>query len=839
MARSIDIQRKLKEQLDSLDELAGININIDGLLKAIKVEVNKFIVGNQKNINKLLEVERGLSKVLNQQQSSMGTLEDNLKSIFAILTDIEKFSKQITKINLKIKKTSDVIASTNFDALKEFDMGVVTDFFTSLGKNFSTTKLNKLLKNINSVSLDGLQIATDDLNKMDISIVTTFLGTVNRLFNETKLNKMIDKMSKTGNTQDFELVVLYLKDMDKFLNDSIKYLNKMTNRIKNFVNKTNVTPGGTPPPIPGSTPGDTGKKEVDLKQLFWFGAAMSLIRREFPTLFRVGEFLVGVIGGFVNAGKMISGGIKILGTFGEVEGAMAKVSVVMRGLIGVLGGIALAGGVVVAVFAMGIKKLLEGIEEAQKMRLDAASNARLNQLAFMNSSASGQVNPGGIMSRFAGASEERMIGAKAQMLARMGGNEMLGSLTNAQAKHMSVMGELLDINLDKMSTLRDIMENVQGIGFDGEDGGMLGIINRQGLLANRVVQDMTENLEHFVLYGASSFENLSSLANQLSVNIQSAIKLIEKFSTVSGSIDTSFGLSMVTGKFMNPLTQFMEYAFGSPDKIFENVMNQVGDVTKMNRIQLKFLSETLGMSVDELTVAGKRLENMKALNISGEEEYKKQYKTLDDIVNSFGFQRLLGGISQILNIIEQEVMRGLFQKALKWIETRGNEIPALIGSIVAYIRDTLVPLLVDVFATIGKGMIQLLGWLPGTGISGTQADAISKSIDSFAGDIKGGFSSVGDKPSYVTDSVQDGYVTNGRVIQTSPRDSAIFANSPEGLISSAIQAASAMSGRQVSPQVTQMNSGSENLKIISVKSDVKLDSYKIGEGLTEIALEFG
>lgn len=830
MAKSIDIQRKLREQLDSLEELSGININIDALLKGIKVEVNKFIVGNQKNINKLLEVERGLSKVLNQQQSSMGTLEDNLKSIFAILTDIEKFSKQITKVNVKIQKTSDVLESTNFDALKEFDMGIVTDFFTSLGKNFSTTKLNKLLKNVSSVNLDGLQIATDDLNKMDLSVVTTFLGTVNRLFNENKLNKMINKMSKTGNTQDFELVILHLKDMDVFLNDSIKYLNKMTNRIKNFVNKANITPAGNIQNAPGGN--NPAQKDVDFKQLFWFGAAMSLIRREFPTLFRVGEFLVSVVGGFVNAGKMIGGGFKVLGTFNEVEGAMAKTSVVIRGLVGVLGGLALAGGVVIAVFAMGIKKLLEGIEEAQKMRLEAASNARLNQLSFMDSSASGKVNPGGLLSRFAGASEERMIGAKAQMLARMGGNDMLGSLTEFQAKHMAVMGELLDVNLDKMATLRDIMQNVQNIGFEDETGGLLGIMNRQGLLANRVVQDMTENLQQFVLYGASSFENLSSLANKLSVNVSSAIKLIEKFSTVSGAIDTSFGLSMVTGKFINPLSQFMEYAFGSPDKIFENVMSQVGDITKMNRIQLKFLSETLGMSVDELTVAGKRLENMKRLNISGEEEYKKQYKTLDDIVNSFGFQRLLGGISDILDIIEQEVMRGLFQNALEWIKKNGEDLPRQIQSVITYIKGTLLPLMVDVFATLGKGIINLLGLIPFSGVSGAQADTISKSIDSFAGKIKSG---IGTTPSHMTENLEEKQNTNGTVV-TSPRTSS---KSENNLLSSAIQSVGGIHGKQVSSQISETNNGSGNFKVVSVKSDIKLDGYKVGEGLTELALEFG
>ena len=45
--------------------------------------------------------------------------------------------------------------------------------------------------------------------------------------------------------------MMYLKDMDKFLSDSISYLNKMTNRIKNFVNKTEVNAGGRPDKVGG------------------------------------------------------------------------------------------------------------------------------------------------------------------------------------------------------------------------------------------------------------------------------------------------------------------------------------------------------------------------------------------------------------------------------------------------------------------------------------------------------------------------------------------------------------------------------------------------------------
>lgn len=829
MAKTVDIQRKLKQQLDSLDELQGININIDSLLKSIKSEVNKFINANQKNINKLIDIEQGLTRVLNQKQSSMGTLEDNLKKIFTILSDIDRFSKKIISINKKIGKTSEILKSTNFDALKNFDMSVVTDFFVNLNRNFSAPKLNKLLKNINSISLDGLQIVTDDLQKFDLSIVNNFLGTINRMFGQDKLNKMIKKMTTTSNKEDFELVILYLKDMDVFLNESIKYLNKMTSRIKNYINKTNLTVGGAPGKV-----GQQGQQQINLGQLFWAGAAMSIISKEFPRLTKSITFLYAVMKGFKNSFTMIKSGFTtMVAPLPKGAGKMARVGAVMKGLVGVFGGLALAGGVVIAVFVMGLKKLLRGIEEAQRMRLEAARGAGLNELAFMGTSAAGEVTPGGILSRFAGASEERMIGSRAEYMSRMGGLESMGRLTSIQAKNMSVISELYGLTLEKTAQLRDIMENIMGLNFEKES---INFINKYGVLANKVVKDISENTEQYVLYGSVAFEKMSILANKLAMNVKDAIKIVEKFSTVSSAIDTSFNLSLVTGKFVNPLTQFMQYAFGDTSDIFENVINQLGDITKMNRIQQKFLSETLGVSIDELTVASQRIEKIKTI---GEDAYNKQYKTIDDIVKSFGFQRLLGGISEILDLIEKEVFRKYFQRALDWIKNEGTKIPDVIDKIVNFL-DSMIPIIFRIFAEVGKALTTVLGFLPGTGITSAEATNINKSIDNALDFIVGGFGgSAVETGTRQKDSMDDGYITQGRIVKTNPRDSAVFATTPMGLITSAIQAASMLSGKQITDQPIAVENKSGEIKVLHIKSDVKLDGYKVGEGLTEIALEYG
>jgi Holliday junction resolvasome RuvABC endonuclease subunit len=101
LAKSIDIQRQLKQQLDALDDLNGININIDTLLKSIKSETIKFINKNQKNIVRLLEVERQLSKLLNQHQSAIGTLEENIVNTFNVLSVLRlmKFFRKLISIH--------------------------------------------------------------------------------------------------------------------------------------------------------------------------------------------------------------------------------------------------------------------------------------------------------------------------------------------------------------------------------------------------------------------------------------------------------------------------------------------------------------------------------------------------------------------------------------------------------------------------------------------------------------------------------------------------------------------------------------------------------------------
>lgn len=807
MAKSIDIQRKLKEQLDLLDELGEININIDELLRNLKSEVNKYISKNQKNIQNLLEVERGLQRLIGQQHASLGTLEDNLKSVFEIISEIGKFGKTIERINKHADKVNQTLASVNMDAIKDFDVNVVIDFFGAMNKNFSLNKMNRLSKYINSISLDGLQIVTDDLQKFDINIITTFLGTISRLFGENRLNKVVSKISKTSGTEDFEIVLMYLKDMDKFLSDSISYLNKMTNRIKNFVNKTNVNAGGAPSKVGGGSGGSNGGGMFG--RLMFAGAGIAFLSQQAPALTRVLGLIFLIGKGFIEAGSRIGRGFKMM--FAELPEGVSRTTMVMKGLVGVLGGLALAGGIIIGIFVMGIRRLLQGIEEAQRMRLQAAQGAGLNELAFMGTGAAGQATPGGILARFAGAGEERMISARAQMLARMGGNERLGGMSNVQAKGMAVMSQLFGLTLDKTAQLRDIMENIMGMNFEEKS---ISFINKYGVLANKVVKDISDNTREYVLYGAESFERLSVLANKLSINTKDAIKVIEKFSTVSGAIDTSFNLTLATGKFMNPLTQFMRYAFGDPDKIFEEVIKSVGDISSMNRIQKKYIADTLSMSVDELEVATQRFEKIQQV---GEETYNQQYKTLDQIVKSYGFQRLLGGISEILDLIEQEVLRGAFQGALEWIKTNAEQLPVMIDNIVSMIKQ-LMPIIFRIFGEIGKALLDVIAFIPGSSVTMEQSNRMGRSIDSL----------VNQMTQFMGGNVENRIVTSPKTIEKSN----VFA------VDNAVKTTSSLNGNVVGNESTVSKNKTGEVKVIEVKSDVKLDGYKVGEGLTQVALEY-
>lgn len=805
MPRSIDIQRKLREQLDSLEELQGININIDGLLKNLKAETNKFINKNQRNIQKLLEVERVMQRVIGQQHSAFGTLEDNVKKVFEVLTDLSKFSRTIERVNRQAQKTNQTLSNTNIDAINDFDVNVVIDFFGAVNKNFSATKMNKLSKYISNISLDGLYVVTDDLKKFDLNIINNFFGTINRLFGENRLNKVVSKISKTSGTEDFQIVMMYLKDMDKFLSDSISYLNKMTDRIKNFVNKNDANAGGKPDKIGGGG----GDEKGMFGRLLFAGAGIAFLNQQFPAITRT-------LGGIALVGRAIlDAGSRVYKGTAQVVQGFGNIKMMGGGLIKVLGGVAMGFGIVVGILVMGLKKLLQGIEEAQRMRLEAAQGAGLNELAFMGTESAGQVTPGGILSRFAGAGEERMIGARAQMLARMGGNQKMGMMSNVQAKGMAVMSQMFGLSLDKTAQLRDIMENIMGMNFEEKS---IEFINKYGVLANKVVKDISENTREYVLYGGESFERLSSLANKLSVNTQSAIKLIEKFSSVSGAIDTSFNITLATGKFMNPLTQFMQYAFGDPDQIFKDVMDSVGEISSMNRLAQNFLAKTLGMSVDELVVATERFKRIEEL---GREEYERQFSTLDQITNSYGFQRLLGGISEILDMLEKEVMRGYFQSALDWIKTNGERLPMIIEDIATFVRETVLPMIIRMFTMIGKGLIRILGSpLIPSGISSSEADSMVRVLEGFENYvIKNGIGGGGNKPE--------------RVLRTTSKTT----TSPIGLVDDAVRTSSSVDGinRESSIENQEKNS---NVKVIEVKSDVKMDGYKVGEGLTQVALEY-
>lgn len=874
MAKGKDIENSIKEQIKILDKLSRDNNAIKDSIESLTKSLTTYIEKNRHNIDDLSEANDLLKKFITEFKSSKTIFNDTLKQIITIVSEIEKFSEKVHKINEKISKLKDISEKINVEQLKNFDMSPVLDFFGELGKKLSTSKLTRLNNYLNKIDETAIYTVADDLSKFNmgssigffknlssalskknldkivnsiskmdysgidilneyvksftISPVVSLINNINRNFSTDKMNKLVNKLSKMGVGDDFKLVTMYLKDVDKFISESIKYLNKMVSKIKDYVNKQQKLE------VDDAVWGKDKKK--GLGGIYGAGASISFIYSQFPEIVNlfggIRLFALGLKDSFSRIFKSIdlmfsnvfskiatNIKIKMREKFENAPGWMQKLGNVGKGLIGVLGGVTLAFGVLVAGLVMGLRYMMKGAEEARRMRLEAAKEYKLNELFFLRSSASGIASPGGIISRFAGADEETIIRSRAAMLARFGGSELLGGMTGTQAKNMSIMSSMLDISIDKMAELYDVMQNIHGL---EPNTYFIDTINKHGILANRVIKDMSENMNEFMLYGERAFQNLSSLSNKLFLNMKSATGIVEKFSTVSGAIDTAYKLTLVTGRFMNPLTQFMQYTYGDPSKIIEDVMNRMGDFSKMNRQAKKFAADALGMSVSELEISANKYRTMREKGM-GEQEFNRTYKSIDDVVSNLGFQRLLGGFSRLLDLIEKEVTRGYFQKFSMWLEKRGTNIVNDIEYAVKLIRDKVVPFIIDLFSAIGKGIITVLNWIPGA-IEDNNAKRLIKGIDEGASFLK---RSVGSQSESSGRYSSSSMITVPRE-QTQKTESTINVND--------------IMGKKITP--SENSTFPESLKgektaKLDNHINIYLDSYKLGQALTETALSIG
>jgi hypothetical protein len=591
--------------------------------------------------------------------------------------------------------------------------------------------------------------------------------------------------------------------------------------------------------------------------LAYIAAAFDILRTQFPTLIRFIEkisvfsrVMYGALDNlFSGLFTRISRRIEIWASEEKNTNMIASFSKLSGGILGVA-----AASVGAATLIYGaMKYILHGVEKFEKAYISSASENKLNLLPFKADSIITQ-SPS-LLERFAiGGGEEKLISANAAYLSRMGGNRVTGFQSPTDNKNSAFFSNFSGTSIQQIAALKDIITNVQGLNFNVT---MFKEFNKSGILFNKVIGDMTENLDIFILYGKNSFENLSLLSNKLNISIKSASGLIEKFSTVSSAVETSYKLSLVTGKFINPLAQFSQYAYGSPDKILKNVLDMFGgSFANMNRLQQKYLADATGMSIQELATASQRLKLVQQI---GESAYRQQYKSLDDIINSFGFQRLLGGLSQIMKIIEDKLMNTYFQKALDWIIANADKLPKMIDDFVSTVRNVVIPVMLKAVFMLGDALIFIanhiytiigayLGAMVGSifpgagtaiglvagGLLGAGGDAMKGSIPTKQWDA------LKNKLTTNIDNINDGYITSrGSVVKTSPVDMAVFAKTNEGLLQNTISMIRS-NGGSTNSIVNQYSGNSvDNIKIISVKSDVKLDGIKIGESLTKLAMSYG
>ena len=740
------------------------------------VFLSLFSIGDMKSLN-----PADLSKF----KSRLMGLADNSKDYF-------KFIGQINK-DLMSSLGSDILGSGK--KISKFGKFGITDiiediFSNQLNESALAKKYNpKIAKQISNI----LGSSIENLTPGDVQMVS---GDVMK----TLLKAVFPSM---GNKQ--------MEDMIKFAYNktSIPLLNSDVSKIE------------------GKFPNEVKKTSSSLSELFVRGVEFEFMRSKFPGLT---HFIVGIKTVFdvlrSSLTNIVSGdlGTSILG---------------FAGLIGVAAGIAV----------QGMSYLMRGVEKLQKMYIDAAGGSGLNLQSFANRSRMRRTPT--INERFAmGGGEEKLIEAQASTLARMGGNQMFNP-TTSQQRDTAFFANFTDQSTGTIAALQDVMENIQRLGFSAT---MLGMFNQSGILFNKVIKDMSENLNEFILYGQNSFSNLSLLANKLGVSTKNAIGLIEKFSTVSSSIQTSYKLGLVTGNYQNPLQNFMEYAFGDPDKIFERVIGSFGgEVKNMNRIQQKYLSEITGMTIEEINVASQRIKIVKQI---GEDAYKKQYSTLDELVNSFGFKRLLGGISELLGVISDRVMNKFFEKTLKYLEDNADKIPKIIDDFVIKFS-TIVPIIFSALLALSESLLFLAQHA--TTIFGTVIGAYMGSflgpLGTAAGGVIGGLAGSllgkpfsGEQYDYLqntlkntktvfNNNIKDGYVSRGNVVQTDPNDMAIFAKTNDGLLNTAMSAIRS-NGGNISINTGGSSNSKGGVNVISVKSDIKMDSHKVGKALTEVAFAY-
>ena len=872
--KSVGNLKKLKEDMDA---------NFKSFQEIVQY-INKNMLDNDRMMKK---ANSELSIILTKFKEHGKVSKKELTDIFGFYKN-EVFSNDLlNKINsvnqeLKTKKQNLYNSAKKINSeISKTDMSLLFPF-EAFGKKSDeilkilskTKKLNEFKSQISDMTKDSmgfLKYYSQMQNYLfkqlgdyatikprmgaKISIGDFFSGIFENINNPAEMSKYLNKFNLKKNVSEFMLNALSKADLktvgstqafaNNFIQSTLKLLGFDPKNIKE-ISKTLSSSLD----IPAITSKNTyASKSFSMSDLILFAAAFDLLRSQFPMFTRIVEgFWVTLGTTYKILDKLTKGTLTNLNN--KLESFIAKNPALEKTLllmVASVAGIGIALGIVVSA----VKYFLRGVEHFQQRYIGAAQENNLNLLPF-RAGAGTAISPT-ISERFAmGGGEEKLIQANAAFLSRMGGNRVLGSQTPYEQRSLAFIANFTGLGMQAIASLKDVMINVQGLDKNIFDKTILNEFNKSGILFNRVIKDMTENLDTFILYGKNSFENLSLLSNKLAISIKGASGLIERFSTVSSAIQTSYKLSLVTGKFINPLEQFTTYAYGSPDQILKNVLNMFGgSFQNMNRLQQKYLSEATGLSIQELATASSRLKKVQEI---GEGAYRQQYKSLDDIVNSFGFQRLLGGISQILDMLEQKIMNQYFQRALDFINKNGEKIPQMLENFATTIKDVIIPIMVNGVITLSKALLWTanhIKMLIGAYIGGTLGSLFGPLGTIIGGAAGAGVGALLDKSVFSDKAysqldklqsslnMQDGYITSkGTIVKTDPSDMAIFAKSNEGLLQNTIATIKANGGMS-NTMINQMSNSGKDVRVINIKSDIKLDGIKVGQQLSSIALEIG
>lgn len=873
LSKNVTSISKLTEVQSKLKEAVQKGTTTNKAIEAVTSDLTLYISDFSSFVTKVSKINDKVDKLSGKSMEiAKSPLKDfDLKPINDFFTQVSKtFNAE------KMEAISNAITGIDMDSvwiaseyMKNFKFTPILNFYSKLGKSFSATNMESLISSATEVDPEAIKNANAAMKAFKFTPYIKLMTTMNKILSTENLDKI---MSKANSKTALDLTIKSINGISIFLTSSIKGIVLLDKRVRKLIGKLAGITGNTitPPATDGGQlpPDQTGaaeaqkkpKKRPEIKGLGddWLKiagfinkgvpgfmkiiSALKMVKDISTAILKTGERAKN----HFKESKFLWGKHEYLDKNGNKQFGTEKLKATKHAAAGVVNSVSMIGmaiGAVGGIIMQVINFVLEGVSKIQKMYLDAAKKSHLNELAFVTMAMhNGPMMQPNVTQRFGiGGGEEKILEAQASNLQRFGGSAKRGVVSGREAYKMASISSIFNIPIEQVAKLKDIMEHIFKLSSSDK---FLNLYNKYGLIANTIVKDISENVDDYIKFGTKSFENMSNMAAKLSINMKSALQLVEKFSTVSGAIDTSFNLMLTTGKNFNPLEMFMKYTYGSSDDILTEVLSGIGKISDAAPQVQRLVSQTTGMAINELVTAQERLNATKNMSELEKTAYNKQFKTLDDLTNNLGFQRLLGGLTEIFDMLKDQIFNNMFKGILDWLKqmnaSKGG-IQGALDKIVKTIKTEILPFVIDVFTFVAEVFIKVAAWITdflGIGI-GISSDAMLVALQEVTKKSKDYL--LADSSTNATpQKTNDGYVSNGKLVNTASNDTGVFANSPTGLLKTAL---SAIANGDVSGSVTNISSGQQSSKsavnIIKVSSDVKLDGQKVGEGLTEIAFTYG